>query len=710
MNKKQLILFIIAFVQTLGISAQKSLYIPWEWKNAGDSLLYAESDPNNKYTWSKSRSLESENFIVYWDKRYGNTLPTHAASQYRVDIDDLLLRAEEFYKMNVETLKFADMEKSKLAKYKMMIILNYSTEWICYGGGYDFEVGALWLSPNTCWPVGQAVAHEIGHSFQYMCYSDYGAETGFHSAIGMGSTFWEQTAQWQAVQSYPEQMFSQSINVYKNSHNLAFTHEWQRYQSYWFHYYLAEKHGIDIIGRIWRHKITTASDPNQVYMDLMGYDAKELYKEYFDYAMKMATWDLDVCREMEKNYIGIHTYNYVPLGGTHYQVAYSSCPQATGYNVIPLNVPAAGTTVSTSFTALMATGQKLAEGDPAQFLNGSSIYENSGRTTYNGNSAFHQRGFRLGYVALLKDGSRIYSALDSVYCTGMRTDSAEVSFTVPENTDRMWFVVSPAPKTYVVHKWDDKYDNDDQWPYQVKFSQTNIYGSAEIDENREICDVTFNYDVYFPRQNSYSGADVQLSGIASAALGTAFQLQTSDIAGRMVNYSASGPTDGKIMFYAVSPKDVLVKSGSTANGYGHWFNSIGNLTSYGSNPYVFSEFNPNSCVFTLGQMPNKCTDGTTYTIRQALKYKKGDKEAIAKFIFNIHITSERTGVELTSIEGNVPGGTYDAIHPVWNDQQTSRVDVYSITGILIKRQADITTALDGLECGVYIVGGKKIIK
>lgn len=710
MKKRILLLFAVVISLSTSVIAEKSLYIPWEWKNSGDSLLYKENDPDNKYTWSKTRSKESENFVVYWDKYYGNTLPTNAPSQYRVDLDDLLQKAEEFYKLNVETLKFANLSVSKLSKYKMMIVLNHSTDWICYGGGYDFEVGALWLSPNTCWPVGQSVAHEIGHSFQYMCYSDYKGETGFHSAIGMGSTFWEQTAQWQSVQSYPELMFSQSIGVYKNSHNLAFTHEWQRYQSYWFHYYLAEKYGIDIIGRIWRHQVNKAYDPNQVYMDLMGYDANQLYKEYFDYAMKMTTWDLDVCRNMGKEFIGIHTYNYVPLGNNRFQVAYSSCPQATGYNVIPLNVPAPGTIISTSFTALKATIAKLADSDPAQYLDGNSVYANSGRTTYNANSSFVQRGFRLGYVALLKDGTRVYSAKDTVYCTGTAIDTTDIEFIVPDNTDRMWFVVSPAPKKYVVHKWDDLYDNDDQWPYQVEFKNTGIYGCADISDEREICDVTLTYDLYAPRRSDYTGTNVQLSGIASAALGTAFQMQPGTIAGKMMQYNSSGPTDGKIMFYAVSSKDVLVKSGSTANGYGHWYNSYGNVTNYGNNSYVYSEFDPNSLTFTIGQMPNTCVNGNTYTIRQALRYKKGDKEALAKFVFNLHIDSSRSEVELSSVEGNVPGGIYDDISPVMPDCEHSVVDVYSVTGVLLKSQVNSHVALDNLAKGIYIVNGKKVMK
>ena len=63
-----------AFV--LSALAQKTVYIPDEWRqNRTDTLLYAESDPDNKYTWSKSRSMESDNVIIFWDKYYGSTPP-----------------------------------------------------------------------------------------------------------------------------------------------------------------------------------------------------------------------------------------------------------------------------------------------------------------------------------------------------------------------------------------------------------------------------------------------------------------------------------------------------------------------------------------------------------------------------------------------------------------------------------------------------------
>lgn len=85
---KNLYLTLALSSAAINLYAEKSLYIPREWQNRTDTLIYSENDPNNQYTWSKSRSKESENFIVYWDNRYGNTNPTYASSTYKVDIDD----------------------------------------------------------------------------------------------------------------------------------------------------------------------------------------------------------------------------------------------------------------------------------------------------------------------------------------------------------------------------------------------------------------------------------------------------------------------------------------------------------------------------------------------------------------------------------------------------------------------------------------------
>ena len=288
--KRHFVLLAVLLMTALAMHAQKKMYVPDEWRNPwpSDSLLYAENDPDNKYTWSKSRSVESDNVIVLWDKGYGSTLPSKSPSAYRVDEQDLLKKCEEFYDLEINKLGFVDPATTNLRKYKVMVLLNHTTEWVCYGGGYDFEVSALWLGPSACKPVGHSVAHEVGHSFHYMCYSDHSGNnhrssstdnTGFHLACGNGQAIWEQTAQWQAAQSYPGEMFNQSIGVFRRSHNYAFSHEWHRYQSYWMHYFLCQYYDdITTVGQVWRQPMTGQSagngtDFNQALMALKGLDA-----------------------------------------------------------------------------------------------------------------------------------------------------------------------------------------------------------------------------------------------------------------------------------------------------------------------------------------------------------------------------------------------------------------------------------------------------
>lgn len=714
----------LVFLMTLAsvAFAQKTVYIPNEWRNPwpSDSLLYKESDPDNKYTWSKSRSVESDNVIIFWDKNYGNKKPNELATSdwNYVDIPDLLNKCEAFYDLEINKLGFVDPVKSNHSKYKMMVLMNYSKpgDWACYGGGYDFVISALWLNSATCKPVGHSVAHEVGHSFHYMCYSEHAGHqdsntdnTGFHLACGNGQAIWEQTAQWQAAQSYPELMFDQSIGVFRRSHNYAFSHEWHRYQSYWFHYYLCQYYNdITTVAQVWNQPMTGQSrgngtDFNQALMKLKGLDATGLFRLYYDYAARCATWDIDACRSYGKNYIGDFDYRCVLVGDTAYQVALASVPQASGFNIIPLTVPAAGTKVTTHFTAL-ARYSKLAAGDPAEMMTGETQWGKTSRTSYVSASNYKDRGFRLGYVALMNDGTRQYFNADSVYCEGQTQKTCEVSMTVPENVKQMWLVVVPAPKSYIQHKWDEKADNDDMWPYRFRLegaelgSKAQVYVASTIDD-RDVADITFTYDVNLPRLNSYDAVTVNVSGKAQAMLGTAFQMNASDIADKMQAWTSSGPSEGKVMFYPMNPKSqARVNRGSTANGYGHWFNASGAVDSY-SNGYLYSEFSPTGLSFNIGQYPNRLVVGNDYTIGQALRYKQSaDKEATARFIFRVHVTSSDYGAELTSVEYTDPRTT--GIEET--KTQTSNLKpqiIYDLQGRRLSKP----------QKGLNIINGRKVV-
>ena len=707
--------------------AQKTVYIPQEWRNRTDTLIYKESDPDNKYTWSKSRSVESDNVIIFWDKNYGSKKPNELPKNdwNYVDIPDLLAKCEAFFELEINQLGFVDPVNSNLSKYKVMVLMNHSQpgDWACYGGGYDFMVSALWLNSATCKPVGHSVAHEVGHSFHYMCYAEHSGHqdsstdnTGFHLACGNGQAIWEQTAQWQAAQSYPELMYDQSIFVFRNSHNYAFSHEWHRYQSYWLHYFINQYYNdIQTVAKVWNTPMTNqsngkASDFSQALMKLKGLSVRDLYKLYFDYACHLVTWDIEACKPYRNPYIGDFGYRCVLTDDDEYQVALASCPQGTGFNVIPLQVPSPGTVVTTNLTGLNPAS-KLLDNDPGEYLNGDTQWTKlpadvNGDRKYlvskEGNASW--RGFRMGYVALMHDGTRRYFSEDSVYCQGRGEKTEAYSFTVPEGVSRLWLVVSPALKNYITHRWDDKIEDDDMWPYRFRLQGTDIadaaqvYASATLDK-RSVADITFTYDVNIPDNDNIV---IALNGRLAAALGTAFQMQPTVLPSRMQQWDERGPANGKIMFYAANADGSLQQSASTANGYGHWFDADGRVTSY-ANGILYSEFYPSAMSFVIGQYPGRCQAGSTYTLRQTLLYKQNNKNsARANFVFHVTIGGTTPSATLHSIEYNDPTG----IHAITNYELRITNGSYDLQG---RRVSESVIRNSELKKGLYIINGQKVL-
>ncbi len=618
--------------QTDNVFDDSKFYVPQEWRD--------NDFDNENSRWSYARSQQSEHFIVFWEPNFGlDPNASNVPDAMRVNIDDLLAKAEIFFNVNVNTLGFAELGtgKSNLDNYKMQIYLLYQPEWLATGSGYDDKIGALWVDPSTCKPVGQTIAHEIGHSFQYQVYADllaYGGiqndlTRGFRYGFGGngGNGFWEQCAQWQSFQSYPEEAFSSyNFGEYMKNYHRHFGHEWHRYASYWLHYYWTDKHGIDFIGKLWREAVAP-EDPIQAYMRITGLSVDEMNAELYDAVAHLVTWDIDAIRSIGNDYIGQYEYKFYEAQDGAYQVAYSKCPGTTGYNVIPLNVPEAGTVVTTSFTAI-APGSSLASGDPGEYIDNETT-----ATTSNYNSGELTRaGWRYGYVALLESGERVYGEMN-------RETSADIEFTVPAGCKRLWFVVLGAPSTYEAHAWDEQESNDDQWPYKVKFTNTDLLGNVVIDPNDEPQDLTLTYDISFAADaEAYSGTTVNLNNNGDInKVVQALTMQPSEISAALLA-EKSTPQEGKIAFAAVD-SDGSLNYNTTATGYGFWFDSNGDVIGWGSDndSKVFSEFTASNFEFSVGQFPGKSSAGDSYTIKEALVYQKDGKQYQVTFVFNITV-------------------------------------------------------------------------
>jgi len=211
------------------------------------------NNSSSKYCWERSR--ESENFICFWEAGLGSD-PINAGSK-RVDVDDLLAKAEIYYDVYKNRMKFIIPGESRADKYKMIIFLWESDEWGAYGGGSSDVIGAIWVSTHTCQPVGATIAHEIGHAFQYQTYADYRNGCGWRYGFGPngsgGNGFWEQCANWQAYDIYPNEKFTNyNFGVYLDNYHKHMLHETPRYANYFIQDYWVMKHGEDFIGKLWR--------------------------------------------------------------------------------------------------------------------------------------------------------------------------------------------------------------------------------------------------------------------------------------------------------------------------------------------------------------------------------------------------------------------------------------------------------------------------
>ncbi len=430
--------------------------------------------------WSWCRSKQSEHFVVFWDKKYGeyglygskkgvadSSPTTCSTTSMRVDIDDLLKKAELFYDMNVNKLKFVDVSdgKSCLNHYKMEIYILYQSEWLATGSGYDNEIGALWVNPSTCQPVGSTIAHEIGHCFQYMVYVDYLRRTGKpdnsrgpgwrygYGANGSGgNAFWEQCAQWQSLQKFdasndyhPQAFTSYDASNYYASTYMHVLHEYPRYANYFIHWYWVEKNGGDLsfIGKLWR-EAEYPEDPCETYMRIMGMDNAAFNDDIWQYGAHMTTFDTDEIRTYGKSYVGKQAIKDFTTVDGKYRVSKAHAPESTGYNSIRLSLPAAGTTVSVDFKGLPG-------------LEG----YHSGPVT--------NAGWRYGFVALLNDGTSDYSEV-------FRESEGTGSYTVPAGAKQLYLVVTGAPVNYERHPWgDETVTNDNRWPYEFSLTGAKLY-------------------------------------------------------------------------------------------------------------------------------------------------------------------------------------------------------------------------------------------
>lgn len=662
-------ILILLFLGT-SVFAEKQIYLTSSF-NGMD--MNSES---SQYCWARSR--QSENFIIFWEAGYGANPYTLTNTSYKVNVDNVLSVAEKAFVLYADSLKFITRGKSKTDLYKMIIRLRYTTDWEASGSGQDNIIGLLTLTAPSAQAAGVTMAHEVGHCFQYQVHcdnnNDNGWMYGFGSGASGGNCWWEQCAQWQAFKVYPAEQFSNyRFSEYLNNAHRHILHESPRYANYFVQDYWCYLHGMDFIGRLWNASIKP-EDPVETYKRITGISQAKFNDQIYDCAARFATWDVPAIRSYGESVIAARPLPKMTLTEDNYWLIDSvNCVENYGYNAILLNTPSGATTVKAFFE-----GRR-------------------GQAGYRNLSA--AAGWRYGFVCLQNNGVRTYSPMRAV---GASNNKDTLAFECPADCMKLWLVVSGAPTYHWRHPWDDNVSNDEQWPYRVKFENTNRYGIYAFNENSVPYSDTLTYNInQTPFAGSVSSTYPSIAvAVDMSRVCQAFCMQLSEI---QANFGS------KVIYNAVNSNGSLNPT-STATAPGHWFNNLGNVTTWGNNSYLFSELKTSNFAFSIGQYPGKCKKGDKITIRQALVYKKSATETYkVVFVFNITI-GDVNGIGYTTGLNNPVGVYNNPVKSTFVKDILQMNDVYpeivvrTISGQVIKHALNSDkVSLSGNPVGIYLV-------
>ena len=407
---------------------EKSIYIP------ADLRKLDLNDPDSK--WSFHRMVSTPDIVLFWDKGFGSDIskaPDLDGNNMKVDLANLLAKLGRFYDFFYNDLGFAK-PGSKADRYKMMVMLDYSLEGTAYGGDYDGQIGALWIAPNRVQDSNlNCIAHELGHSFQLQITCD-----GEGEAWG-GSGFYEMASQWMLWQVNPEWQKDERfhLDAFADLTHKAFLHIDNIYHSPYVLELWGEKRGRPFIAELFRQG-KVGEDPAMTYMRLTGLSQERFNDEMWHNYARLVNWDIDRVRDYTRGYTDIWHTDLVDAGSGWKRVAPGNAPENYGFNVIPVDVPAPGKTVTVDFRG--EAGRK-------------------GYYTLNRNKA----GWRYGLVAIDSKGNAIYGDMEKVR-------NGKVSFTTPADggIEKLWLVVMGAPTEHWRNVDGPDNPGDAQWPYSIK--------------------------------------------------------------------------------------------------------------------------------------------------------------------------------------------------------------------------------------------------
>ncbi len=478
---KQVFLLLL-LLSTTFLNAQKTVYIPTTFNQVGADDYVNKKGLNGTVTsidkmvdtnerWCKLRSYQTNNIICFWEAGFG-TDPTKlinpANPTSTFNLLAYMAECEKIWQYHVNVLKATPANGTKLNKYKFLFMLNYTTNWMAYGGGYDYTIGAMWLNPA---PMGVGsgaeypyfvLAHELFHSMSYQAYSDRLNTTFRAFQDGPNGPFWERSANFAATQMYPN--VNNDFARYMYATNSHFLNTRKHYTTSFFLENLTQTKGQSSIGTLWsnnlqsEHPMVTTrrmffNNSQAQLNDFMGQTAMK--NMIWDYKMgtnafyyKTLTNGMTYNTDLESN-VDVWTtvmkkhrtiLQTVDLGKLHFAVQDCQAPQDYGYNAIQLFPKVANADGSYTFKM--------------HFKGHSEV-----------DDATKKSGWRWGFVAVPINGVPRYGALHA-------EADATVSFTMLPTDKEIWLIVTGAPTEHNSahnYTWEAGFPKYYRYPYEVRF-------------------------------------------------------------------------------------------------------------------------------------------------------------------------------------------------------------------------------------------------
>jgi len=421
---------------------EKELYIPGKVFRIPDNNNY-NSDTSE---FSYSRMVESKNIVVFWSKEFGQDPMTNPVETKRFNVQDAVKELERFYDFYVNQLKLVVKGKSFTDQYKMILYVIGGSGATAFGGGTENKIGLLWTpaARMSKAPYG-ALAHELGHSFQYMIRADNGR--------GPGGPISEMSAQYMLWQVYPEWMTFENYHLkdFMKKTHFAFLHPTNMYHSPYVFEYWSNNRGVEFFGEFSRATLN-GEDPVTTYKRITNLSQDQFNDEMFDASRRFITWDMKRIEQVAKPYANQHFTVMRTAADGWYRIDSANTPQNYGYNGIQLKVPEAGTTVTLDFKGLAGT---------------------AGYTAVKTDKA----GWRYGFVAYQKNGKRVYGDVG-------KEANGTLKFKVPKDTEFLWLTVMGAPTEHwpIPGRQRNQAANaapvlEEQWPYEIKLTGTSLVDS-----------------------------------------------------------------------------------------------------------------------------------------------------------------------------------------------------------------------------------------